>query len=196
VKRPTHWNTSWDYARFETVGHQWADLSERGYGVSLLNDCKYGYDIKDNVMRLTLIKSAMVPDPTADIGEHHFTYSLYPHAGDWYDGKTMQFSYSLNNPLTYASGTPDKTSFSLFSLSCEHVMIDAVKVAEDQDAVILRIHEFAGISGPLEISSDARIVSWQECDLLERLEGEQQHDARINVQMKPYEIKTFMIHFK
>src|SRR5699024_7862502 len=56
VKRPTHWNTSWDYARFETVGHQWADLSEGGYGVSLLNDSKYGYDIKDHVMRLSLLK--------------------------------------------------------------------------------------------------------------------------------------------
>ncbi|NOU65564.1 alpha-mannosidase [Paenibacillus sp. LMG 31461] len=195
VKRPTHWNTSWDYARFETVGHQWADLSERGYGVSLLNDCKYGYDIKDHVMRLTLIKSAMVPDATADIGEHHFTYSLLPHAGDWYDGKTMQSAWSLNNPLTYVSGTPEKAAFSMFRLSCEHVMIDAVKAAEDQDAVILRIHEFAGISGQLEISSDAKIASWQECDLLERSQGELHEDARICVQMKPYEIKTFMIHF-
>ena len=70
VKRPTHWNTSWDWARFESVGHQWADLSERGYGVSLLNDCKYGYDIKDNVIRLSLLKSAINPDPDADIGEH------------------------------------------------------------------------------------------------------------------------------
>lgn len=195
VKRPTHWNTSWDYARFETVGHQWADLSERGYGVSLLNDCKYGYDIKDNVMRLTLIKSAKVPDPTADIDEHHFTYSLFPHAGDWYDGKTMQSAWLLNNPLTYAFGAPAKASFSLFRLSCDHVMIDAVKQAEDQDAVIVRVHEFAGISGQVEIMSDAGIASWQECDLLERLEGEQQHGVRISVPMKPYEIKTFMIHF-
>src|SRR5699024_10112953 len=70
VKRPTHWNTSWDYARFESVGHQWADLSERGYGVSLLNDCKYGYDIKDNTMRLSLLKSSTFPDYEQDQGEH------------------------------------------------------------------------------------------------------------------------------
>ncbi|MCY9695434.1 alpha-mannosidase [Paenibacillus alginolyticus] len=196
VKRPTHWNTSWDYARFETVGHQWADLSERGYGVSLLNDCKYGYDIKDNVMRLTLIKSAMVPDPTADIGEHKFTYSLFPHPGDWYEGKTVQSAWSLNNPLTYAYGKPAKASFSLFRLSCDHVMIDAVKKAEDQDAIILRIHEFAGISGQVEILSDARVESWQECDLLERPQGDQQYNALIHVQMTPYEIKTFIVHFK
>ncbi|MBP1962919.1 alpha-mannosidase [Paenibacillus aceris] len=196
VKRPTHWNTSWDYARFETVGHQWADLSERGYGVSLLNDCKYGYDIKDNVMRLTLIKSAMVPDPTADIGEHTFTYSLFPHAGDWYDGKTVQSAWLLNNPLTHAYGKPAQSSFSLFRLSRDHVMMDAVKKAEDQDAVILRIHEFASINGQVEILSDASIKAWQECDLLERPQGDKQYGSLIAVQMKPYEIKTFIVHFK
>ncbi|MDD9269231.1 alpha-mannosidase [Paenibacillus sp. GCM10023248] len=198
VKRPTHWNTSWDYARFETVGHQWADLSERGYGVSLLNDCKYGYDIKDNVMRLTLIKSAMVPDPTADIGEHHFTYSLFPHAGDWYDGRTVQAAWSLNNPLTSTGGkrADAEASFSLFRLSCDHVMIDAVKEAEDGGGVILRIHEFAGISGQLEIASDARIASWQECDLLERPQGGKLVSAQLGVPMKPYEIKTFIVHFQ
>ncbi|CAM3987442.1 hypothetical protein L1N85_04840 [Paenibacillus alkaliterrae] len=97
VKRPTHWNTSWDYARFETVGHQWADLLERGYGVSLLNDCKYGYDIKDHIMRLTLIKSALIPDDRADQGQHEFTYALHPHGGDWYEGATVQAAWELNN---------------------------------------------------------------------------------------------------
>ncbi|WP_373231334.1 alpha-mannosidase [Cohnella sp.] len=195
VKRPTHWNTSWDYARFETVGHQWADLSERGYGVSLMNDCKYGYDVKDHVMRLTLIKSAMVPDPTADQGEHEFTYSLFPHAGDWYDGETVQSAWSLNNPLTLKSGKPAETSFSLFRLSCDHVMIDAVKRAEDHDAIIIRIHEFAGIRGQTDIISGASIGFWQECDLLERPVGERQYESLIRVPVKPYEIKTFIVHF-
>ena len=105
VKRPTHWNTSWDYARFETVGHQWADLSERNYGVSLLNDCKYGYDIKDHVMRLSLLKSAIYPDPEADRGQHEFTYSLLPHKGDWLDGGTAGEAWSLNHPLQAYKGT-------------------------------------------------------------------------------------------
>lgn len=98
VERPTHWNTSWDYARFETCGHKWADLSEGGYGVSLLNDCKYGHDIKDNLMRLTLIKSAVSPDPLADKCFHSFTYSLYPHEGGWYDAGTVREAYQLNYP--------------------------------------------------------------------------------------------------
>ncbi len=197
VKRPTHWNTSWDYARFETVGHQWADLSERGYGVSLMNDCKYGYDVKDHVMRLTLIKSAMVPDPTADQGEHEFTYSLFPHAGDWYEGGTVPAAWSLNNPLTFADGRPSKDSFSLFRPSCDHVMIDAVKKAEDRDdAYVLRVHEFAGIRGAVDIASDARIESWQECDLLERPIGDVQDKASIRVSIKPYEIRTFIVRFR
>ncbi len=96
IQRPTHWNTLWDKGRFEVPAQKWADLSEGDYGVSLLNDCKYGYDIKDNVMRLTLIKSPIHPDPNADIGEHQFTYSLYPHAGDWRSGGTIQEAYRLN----------------------------------------------------------------------------------------------------
>ena len=83
VQRPTHRNTSWDWARFETCAHKWVDLSEGDYGVSLLNDCKYGHDILDNVMRITLLRSPTMPDPMADFGEHRFAYSLYPHAGSW-----------------------------------------------------------------------------------------------------------------
>jgi alpha-mannosidase len=98
VERPTHWNTSWDWARFEVCGHKWADLSEGDYGVALLNDCKYGYDIKHNVMRLTLIKSGIDPDPEADQGRHVFTYSLLPHAGGWREAGVTREAYALNDP--------------------------------------------------------------------------------------------------
>ncbi|MDH7570868.1 MAG: glycoside hydrolase family 38 C-terminal domain-containing protein, partial [Armatimonadota bacterium] len=82
VERPTHINTSWDMARFEVVGHKWADLSEGDYGVALLNDCKYGYDVRGNVLRLSLLRAPKNPDPNADMGRHLFTYALYPHPGD------------------------------------------------------------------------------------------------------------------
>ena len=98
VERSTHFNTSWDWARFETCAHKWADLSEGDYGVALLNDCKYGYDVHDNLLRLTLLKSATYPDPQADQGEHLMTYSLFPHTGDWRNGVT-QAGYDLNDPL-------------------------------------------------------------------------------------------------
>src|SRR5581483_5604192 len=78
IERPTHWNTSWDWARFEVCGHKWADLSEGDYGVSLLSNCKYGWDIRGNAMRLTLLRGPIHPDPQADLRVHRFTYSLYP----------------------------------------------------------------------------------------------------------------------
>ncbi|WP_168121208.1 alpha-mannosidase [Paenibacillus sp. HB172176] len=192
VKRPTHWNTSWDYARFETVGHQWADLSERDYGVSLLNDCKYGYDIKGHVMRLSLIKSAMVPDPTADQGEHVFTYSLLPHSGDWFEGGTAQEAWSLNNPVSVSPGASSLQSGSLLRLSASHVMIDAVKRAEDGDGIIVRAHEFAGKRGQLALEVGFPVLTWQETDLLERPVGEAMTGV-LQGDILPYEIKTWRI---
>lgn len=191
VKRPTHWNTSWDYARFESVGHQWADLSERDYGVSLLNDCKYGHDIKDNVIRLTLLKSAVYPDVLADQGEHLFTYSLLPHAGGWYEGNTVQHAWELNNSLTYGEG--QSQSVSMFHIAAQNVMVDAVKKGENDDHLILRLHEFAGARGTVEVSSDFQIQSWQECDLMERNISEVRENEVFTFEIKPYEIKTFII---
>ena len=98
TERPTHRNTSWDWARFETCAQKWVDLSEGGYGVSLLNDCKYGHDIRDNVIRLSLLRGPTQPDPTADLGEHRFAYSLLPHAGRW-DEATVAAAYALNDPI-------------------------------------------------------------------------------------------------
>ncbi len=97
VQPPTHRNTSWDWARFETCAHKWVDISEGGYGVSLLNDCKYGHDIQGHVFRLSLC-AARPSDPEADQGEHHFAYCLYPHAGGW-DESTQREAYALNDPL-------------------------------------------------------------------------------------------------
>ncbi|MDQ1914706.1 alpha-mannosidase [Paenibacillus sp. GD4] len=194
VKRPTHWNTSWDYARFETVGHQWADLSERGYGVSLLNDCKYGYDIKDNVMRLSLIKSATYPDPQADQGQHSFTYSLLPHSGDWSTGGTVQEAWELNQPMQAIRGAAERKECSLLHVSAKHITVDAVKKAEDSDACIVRFHEHEGRRGKVRITSDLGIQSWEETDLMERPIGEVR-EGDLACMMKPYEIKTFLVHF-
>ncbi|MCD7036398.1 alpha-mannosidase [Metabacillus sp. GX 13764] len=194
VKRPTHWNTSWDYARFETVAHQWADLSETGYGVSLLNDCKYGHDIKDNVMRLTLLKSAVYPDIEADQGEHIFTYSLFPHSGSWLEGSTVQEAWSLNNPLIPAAGEMAKQS--LFTVEGSHLMIDSVKKGEFDDCLILRLHEYAGARGTVEIKSDHRILSIHECDLMEREDSENRSSNQNSFSIKPYEIKTFAVRLE
>ena len=87
MERPTTRNNSWEFAKYETVGHKWADLSESGYGAALMSDCKYGYNIHEGVMQLTLLKGSNMPDPTADKGTHQFTYSFFPHTGEWYEAR-------------------------------------------------------------------------------------------------------------
>src|SRR5205085_10230718 len=102
VERPTHYNTSWDLARFEVCAQKWADLSEGNYGIALLNDCKYGHDIHGNVIRLTLLRAPKAPDPDCDMGRHRFTYVLLPHYGPYNYGGVVQAAYSLNAPTRTA----------------------------------------------------------------------------------------------
>ena len=195
VKRPTHRNTSWDHARFEVVGHQWADLSEEGYGVALLNDCKYGYDIRDNVLRLTLLKSSNYPDPQADMGHHQFCYSLLPHAGSWQQARVAWHAWDLNAPLYARAGAfPDSVDGrSLLGCDNPNVMIDVVKKAEDSNHLIVRMHEYAGSRGPVTLRSDLRIVSWQPCDLLERPTGPEQAGPEVADTVSPYQIRTYRL---
>ncbi|HEX2186999.1 MAG TPA: glycoside hydrolase family 38 C-terminal domain-containing protein, partial [Chloroflexota bacterium] len=214
VERPTHWNTSWDWARFETVGHKWADLSEGGYGVSLLNDCKYGYDVKDDVLRLTLIKSPISPDPQADRGEHRFTYSLYPHEGDWYAGGTVAQGYRLNAPLVAvrapAGEGPLPPRLSLVRCTAPHVMVETVKGAEREEALVVRVYEFGNRRGPATLVFCRPVASAWEVNLLEEeprpvtvegagaagADGGAAAEGAIGFTIKPYEIKTFLVRLK
>jgi alpha-mannosidase len=196
VKRPTHWNTAWEMAKFETVGHQWADLSETGYGVSLLNDCKYGYDIKGNTLRLSLLKSSVYPDTEADQGEHVFTYSLYPHSGDWREGKTHQEAWTLNAPVEVFDGVLTSHKGSLLSSDHHHIHIDAVKKAEEADGIIVRLHEFEGRKGEVTLRSDFAWDYWQETDLMEVPLSDKIESSTITLDVSPYEIKTIFIKFQ
>ena len=123
------------------------DLSEGGYGVSLINDCKYGHDIRDNVIRLTLLRSPTSPDPDADRGVHTFAYSLLPHAGRW-GRQTIAEAYALNDPVIVhraGSGTARPEALpaaaSLVATDAENVVIETVKQAEDNNGLIIRLYE-------------------------------------------------------
>lgn len=192
VRRPNHWNTSWDQARFETVAHRFADLSERNYGVSLLNDCKYGYDIKDNLMRISLVRSGLQPDHLQDQGEHYFTYSLLPHGRDFVEGKTVQSAYQLNNPAKVVKGACKLGFDGMFTLDNDAVEVDAVKRAEDQDALIIRFHEYTGSRQKVTLTPGFAYKSWTESDLRERPLGEECTGA-IELELHPYEVKTIML---
>jgi alpha-mannosidase len=197
VKRPTHWNTSWDMARFETVGHKWAALAEPNYGVSLLNDSKYGYAIKDNVIALSLLKGAIHPDPKADEGIHQFTYSLYPFAGVTHKHDVEREATYLNNKLVATPGAvsvPFTASF--LTVSSDQVIIDAVKKAEDSDHLIVRLHEMEGTQVQVQLGSYYNVKQWREVTLIEEEYSSPQGEftnAPIKLNFTPYEIKTVEI---
>jgi len=194
VKRPTHWNTSWDMARFETVGHQWVDFSERGYGVALLNDCKYGHSVKDQTISLSLLKGAIYPDPDADRGEHEFTYSLLPHGGDFIQEGIIQEAWHLNHPLRAYHGYLGEETFIKVEGS-EAVMIDAIKKQESGTGIIIRLHEHTGSTRSVMLKPQFEFSSWQETDLMERALSDVniQTSKTIVLELKPFEIKTVLI---
>lgn len=198
VKRPTHTNTSWDVARFEVCGQKWADLSESEFGVSLLNNSKYGHDIHDGVMGLTLIKSNGDPNPEADKEEHYFTYSIYGHEGDWKKAQTTEEAYSLNTKLyTIVEDAHDgsiKSQMSFVNVDKENVMIEVIKKAEDTEDYIVRMYEFHNARTQVTMEFSSEIKEIRECNLIEKdLDILVSEGNKVQFEIKPYEIKTFKV---
>ena len=125
----THQNTSWDQARFESCGQKWIDVSEGHYGISLLNDCKYGHSVHNGEMALTLIKSGTEPNPVADQEMHVFTYALYPHAETWRSAETVAQAHFLNQPVRATAGGIAGEAYSLASVDAKNVILETVKQA-------------------------------------------------------------------
>lgn len=194
AKRPTHWNTSWDKARFESVGHQWVDLSETGYGVSLLNESKYGHDIKNSTMRLTLVTGTIDPDPDADLGEHHFTYSLLPHKGSFIEAGVPEEAWELNNPSRLFKGNKAIESF-LKVESEGTVFVDAFKQADSEEGYVIRLHDHTGGRRNVTLNCLFDAESYVETNLVEKKLGDFQaiENKEINFTLDPFEIKTFLI---
>lgn len=197
VERPNHGNTSWDRAKFEVCAQRWADLSEHGYGISLLNDGKYGYNIRENAVKLSLLRAPKHPDPMADMGKHQFTYALFPHEGAVTDGGTVEEAAKLNQrPLILKDRAP-KNRVGLFDIQADGVQIDAVKKAEDDQAVIIRLHEYKGGRGRAELLFAKDVQEAVVTDLLERKIEEEIpvsiSGRSVQLRLKPFEIKTLKV---
>ncbi|MCL2214332.1 MAG: alpha-mannosidase [Treponema sp.] len=200
VTRPAVCNTSWDEARFETCAHKWADLSEGNYGVSLLNDCKYGHDIHDGIISLTLIKSGIVPNPETDREEHFFTYSLLPHMGSWREGGTVKNAYCLNVPvytrvkLSHNSSLQPVRSF--IRTDCKNVMVETIKKAEDSESIIVRMYEFENIRTKTVITLCQTAIGIYVTDCLENRKTKiASNTNEFIITLLPYEIKTLELVF-
>lgn len=191
LTRKTHQNTSWDVARFESCGQKWMDLSEGHYGVSLLNDCKYGHSVKDSNMALTLIKSGTEPNPTTDQEEHDFTYAIYPHAEGWRQAQTVTEAYKLNQPLLVETGTETKPAYSFASVDASNVIMETVKNAEDGEGIVIRMYESENSYTKTKLTVNAEFKKAFICNLLEETESEAfVNGNEIEVVLKPYEVVT------
>jgi alpha-mannosidase len=197
IERPTHRNLPSDFARFEVCAHRWADLSEGDYGVALLNDCKYGHDIRGDVMRLSLIKSATMPNPKADQGSHIFTYALMPHRGDW-RGAVQREGYHLNDPLILMRVPQDREApeeapamSSIAAVMPSSVVLETVKMAEDGDGLILRLYESRRTRGRATVHFDRPMASVDVVDLLERpLKRLKPTGRQVSFDVTPFQIVT------
>ncbi len=194
LTRKTHQNTSWDVARFESCGQKWMDLSEGHYGVSLLNDCKYGHSVKDSNMALTLIKSGTEPNPTTDQEEHVFTYAIYPHAEGWRAAGTVAEAYKLNQPLLVQTQTEEKEDYSFASVAHDNVIIETVKKAEDGNGTVIRMYESENALTKTKLTVNTNFNKAYICNLLEETECEADVAGReIEVVLKPYEVVTVKV---
>jgi alpha-mannosidase len=200
LERPTHTNTSWDLARFEVCAHRWADLSEPGYGVALLNDCKYGYDTHGNVLRLSLLRGPGWPDPETDQGAHRFAYALFPHAGDLREAGVVAAAEAFNLPLTAvpASSSPGPASrparASVVSVDRPNVTIEAVKKADRADAVVVRLCEVWGGRGPVRLTMDRPVRTAARTDVLEReIAPVSIVDGEVELDLGPFELVTLWL---
>ena len=200
VERPIHANTSWEAARFEVCAHKWADWSEAGYGVALLNDCKYGYDVTKAGIRLSLLRSPTWPDPEADRGTHRFAYGLLPHVGDLRAAGVIDEGYRFNVPLRAVPTTPhDGTrpaEGSFVTVDAPNVCVEVVKSADDgSGALILRLYEAWGGRGPVTVTAPHCIGRATRTDLLERELGPVEVNGGIGVRLElhPFEIVTLRL---
>jgi alpha-mannosidase len=198
IERNTHNNTSWDISQFESCGHKWIDISEGDYGVSILNDSKYGHHVKNNIMSMTLLRSATFPDPNVDIGTHYFKYSIYPHKGDWRSG-TAKKAYELNYPIIVhhvekPSGNNGNGKYSFAQVDNNNIIIETIKCAENDKAVVIRAYENNRTRGSVNLSVDTNIASGIESNILEEELGNLiVNDNSIRFDTKPYEIKTIIV---
>lgn len=171
VPRSAQKNTSWEKAQFEVPAHRWADLSEGNYGVSLINDGKYGHSLEDNVLGLSLLRSPIYPDPLADEGEHEFRYAIFPHEGDWRT-QTITEAESFNAPLSAsvsaANGGDWPMEQSLLQVKNKALRLAALKKCEDSDDLLLRVYESHGTRGHIELETIFPLQSTEPVDVLER----------------------------
>lgn len=201
IQRPTTRNNSWEKAQFEVPALRWADLGDGRHGFSLINNSKYGYDDKDNVLRISLLRSPTWPDPNADRGHQHFTYALYPHSGDWQQALTVRHGYEYNYKLralqveAHSGSLPAEHAY--ITVKPENVVLTALKKAEDNNGLIFRVYEWEGKSGDVQVAVPPGATTATVTNLMEKPQGSPLTVSNnvVTVPIHPYEILTVRVDY-
>ncbi len=199
--------TDEERAKYEVSGQKWIDYTDPSakFGVSLLNNGKYGFDVKDNIMRMTMLRAPGEPDPKADRGLHTFRYALYPHSGDWRDAATPQQGYDYNYPpiarvaVKHTGKLPKSKSF--FSAAPSNVILTTIKRAEDDDDTVIRVYETNGKDTVATITLPASAASVIETNLIEQKPDWKPAEYKISGNTITFplghnEIRTLKIRYK
>jgi alpha-mannosidase len=195
IRRPNHRSRPFDADRFEVCNHKWTALMEENRGVAILNDCKYGINVLGNSINLTLLKSALAPDPSTDRGIQKFTYSLYYWTGSFADSGVVHESYELNSPLIQLPGAAGEAS--LISLNAANIILETIKLAEDgSNDIIVRLYESKRNLTHCTLSTALSINKAFQTDMLERNQSELSvNKGKIELDFRPFEIKTLRLAF-
>ena len=190
--------TKAERAKFEVPGQRWADVSEADYGVSILNDSKYGWDYKGNQLRLTLLKAPIWPDSLADRGNHRFRFAVYTHAGDWRDAQTMRHAAEYNTPMLAILETEHRgglgREFSFASTDSENTEIAWIKRAEDSPALVVRLVEWFGAGGDVKVQLGCSVNAAHRANLLEDPgDPVSVDDNSFRLNLRPFEIATVLV---
>ncbi|MFD0671150.1 glycoside hydrolase family 38 C-terminal domain-containing protein [Cohnella sp. GCM10027633] len=197
AKRPTHRSRPHDADRFEVNQHKWSSLVEGDRCFSLLNDCKYGLNVLDGAMNLTLLRSPTYPDDRADEGVHEFVYAVHVWNEGFTSNPVIREAYELNCPVVVAAGAnPLESEFEL--IRCEsargNVIVDAVKLAEDGSGdLVLRAYEAKGASARCEIAVGVDILLACETDMMESApiaDLSLRAPNTVALSFTPFEVKT------
>ena len=201
IQRPTTRNNSWENAKFEVPALRWADLGDAKHGFSVINNSKYGYDAKDNVLRISLLRSPTWPDAEADRGRHKFSYSLYAHGGDWKQALTVRHGYDFNYPLAAVQAWTHEgkwpASHSFVSVDADNVVLTAMKKTEDGDGLLLRFYEWAGKSGNATATVPPGGTAATSTNLMEKAEGGALTAAgdKVTFPYTPFAIETIRVDY-
>ncbi|HBM80733.1 MAG: glycoside hydrolase family 38 C-terminal domain-containing protein [Clostridiales bacterium] len=194
VERPTHTNLPQDRARFEVCAHKWTDISETGFGVALLNDCKYGVGVEDGEIRLSLMKSGLHPDTRGDEGRHLFNYALLPHSTGFSVQSVVRPAYELNIPVvSVKAGEGAKDMKGILSVDSPNIIVECIKWAESENAFVVRLYDAAKTGKRVNLKFNVDIKGVDLTNLLEeKAVPLKLNDGNVSFYVKPFEIKTLI----